>query len=181
MDRRADPLLAAAKMIVAVNETAVQKGFRATVSMARSSPESMNTIAGMVTLSLDLRAPSDGEMDEFEKDLTQRFDAIGAEHGTTTKTEPIWDSEAEHFDEQMVDCVRQSAKDVECEDEMMSFIGHDRCVSKTWLSIYPLHLHILTGPLSSVYTSKVVPTAMIFTRCRHGISHSPLEYSRPEE
>ena len=34
---------------------------------------------------------------------------------------------------------------------------------------------------TSVYTSKIVPTAMIFARCRDGISHSPDEYTSPEE
>lgn len=33
----------------------------------------------------------------------------------------------------------------------------------------------------SVYTAKKVPTAMIFARCRNGVSHNPAEYSRPEE
>lgn len=32
-----------------------------------------------------------------------------------------------------------------------------------------------------VYTSKHVPTAMIFVRCRDGVSHNPAEYSRPED
>ena len=34
---------------------------------------------------------------------------------------------------------------------------------------------------SRVYTSKHVPTAMIFVRCKDGISHNPAEYSRPED
>lgn len=33
----------------------------------------------------------------------------------------------------------------------------------------------------SVYTAMQVPTAMVFIRCRDGISHNPSEYSTPED
>ncbi len=33
----------------------------------------------------------------------------------------------------------------------------------------------------SIYTGMVCPTAMVFTPCRDGISHSPLEYASPEK
>jgi hypothetical protein len=33
----------------------------------------------------------------------------------------------------------------------------------------------------SVYTARKVPTAMIFVRCKDGISHHPAEYSSPED
>lgn len=126
MDNRSDALLVAAKMIVEVNKTAIERGARATVSTAKSSPQSMNTIAGSVELGLDLRAPTDEEMDDLERTLKHTFDAINAEHGTSLNMEVVWDSKATHFDPEMVDCVRQSAKQIGCSDEMTSFIGHDR-------------------------------------------------------
>lgn len=126
MDNRSDALLVAAKMIVEVNKTAIERGARATVSTAKSSPQSMNTIAGSVELGLDLRAPTDEEMDDLERTLKHSFDAINAEHGTSLDMEVVWDSKATHFDPEMVDCVRQSAKRIGCSDEMTSFIGHDR-------------------------------------------------------
>lgn len=128
MDNRSDALLAAAKMIVEVNKIAIERGVRATVSTAKSYPQSMNTIAGNVELSLDLRAPTDQDMDELERLLKTTFDAINTEHGTTLAMDVVWDSKATHFDPEMVDCVRQSAKEVGCSHEMSSFIGHDRCV-----------------------------------------------------
>ena len=33
----------------------------------------------------------------------------------------------------------------------------------------------------SVYTARKVPTAMVFVRCKDGISHHPTEYSSPED
>jgi hydantoinase/carbamoylase family amidase len=130
MDNRSDALLAAAKMIVEVNKTAIEHGARATVSTAKSSPQSMNTIAGNVELSLDLRAPTDEDMDELEQSLKHTFDAINAEHGTSLTMDIVWDSKATHFDSEMVECVRQSAKEIGCSHEMTSFIGHDRCAKR---------------------------------------------------
>lgn len=177
MDNRSDPLLVAAKMIVEVNKIAIERGVRATVSTAKSYPQSMNTIAGNVELSLDLRAPTDEDMQDLEQSLKLIFDVINKEHGTRLAMDVVWDSRATHFNPEMVDCVRQSAKEVGCSHEMTSFIGHDRCVD--WSSVLPFQA-LLTS-VNSVYTSKVVPTAMIFARCRDGISHNPAEYTQPEE
>ncbi|KEF55331.1 uncharacterized protein A1O9_08081 [Exophiala aquamarina CBS 119918] len=177
MDNRSDPLLAAAKMIVEVNKVAVERGVRATVSTAKSYPQSMNTIAGNVELSLDLRAPTDEDMQGLDQSLKHIFDAINKEHRTSLTMEVVWDSRATHFNPEMVDCVRQSAKEVGCSHEMTSFIGHDRCVD--WNRAVPYQVSLTS--VDSVYTSKVVPTAMIFARCRDGISHNPTEYTRPEE
>lgn len=139
MDNRSDALLAAAKMIVEVNKIAIERGVRATVSTAKSYPQSMNTIAGNVELSLDLRAPTDQDMDELEHLLNTTFDAINTEHGTTLAMDVVWDSKALHFDAEMVDCVRQSAKEVGCSHEMSSFIGHDRCVHKIMRVPLPIY------------------------------------------
>ncbi|KPI40106.1 N-carbamoyl-L-amino acid hydrolase [Cyphellophora attinorum] len=125
MDKRSDSLLVAAQMIVNVNEVALRRNFRATVSTARSDPVSMNTIAGKVELSLDLRAPTDQDMEELESELKQAFSSISAKHGTEFSMDIVWDSRATYFDEQMVDCVRQAAISQGCEHEMMSYIGHD--------------------------------------------------------
>jgi acetylornithine deacetylase/succinyl-diaminopimelate desuccinylase-like protein len=38
-----------------------------------------------------------------------------------------------------------------------------------------------TNVFCSVYTARKVPTAMIFVRCKDGISHHPAEYSSPED
>ncbi|KIV95051.1 hypothetical protein PV10_02753 [Exophiala mesophila] len=158
MEKRCDAILAAAKVVILVHQEATDRGIRATVSTIKSDPQSMNTIAGKAELSLDLRAPSDADMDDLEASLRQSFEKIQAETRTKFEMLPVWNSPAEFFDESMVECVRQSAKELGSSVEMMSFIGHD-----------------------SVYTSKIVPTAMIFARCRDGISHSPDEYTSPEE
>ena len=70
----------------------------------------------------------------------------------------FWVSPAQHFDADVVACVRASTCALGCAMELVSGAGHD-----------------------SGYTNMRVPTGMVFTRCREGISHNPAEYTRPED
>ncbi|KIW00316.1 uncharacterized protein PV09_08203 [Verruconis gallopava] len=163
MDRRSDALLGAAKIIVETNKCVTEgeiaaRGGRATIAVINSSPQSINTIAGSVHLALDIRAPADSDVELIEQNCQNRFEGICIEHGLTMSMDNFWVSPAVKFDATMVDCVRQSANENGCKLELTSGAGHD-----------------------SVYTSKKVPTAMIFVRCRDGISHNPAEFSRPED
>ncbi|EFX02121.1 metallopeptidase [Grosmannia clavigera kw1407] len=165
MDRRSDALLGAAEMIVAVNETVTgadnvlaARQARATVAVVHASPQSINTIAGKVRLSLDIRAPADADVEAVEALCRARFDAIAARHGLALTIDHFWSSPALHFDPVMVQCVRASARAHGCRMELVSGAGHDSC-----------------------YTSRRCPTAMIFARCRDGVSHNPAEYTRPED
>lgn len=164
MDRRADALLGAAKMIVATNQFVTEgelaaRGARATIAVIHSGPQSINTIAGKVRLGLDIRAPSDADVESVERLCRGRFAEICKEQGgLKLGFECFWTSPALSFDPVMVQCARDSARSIGCEMELVSGAGHD-----------------------SVYTSKKVPTAMLFARCREGVSHNPAEYTRPEE
>jgi hydantoinase/carbamoylase family amidase len=163
MDRRSDALLGAAKMIVETNRIVTEgelfaRGARATIAVINSGPQSINTIVGKVRMGLDIRAPADADVETVEKLCRQRFDDICQEHGLTIVIDHFWTSPALHFDPTMIQCVRASAKSIGCDMELVSGAGHD-----------------------SVYTSRKVPTAMIFARCRDGVSHNPTEYTRPEE
>jgi hydantoinase/carbamoylase family amidase len=163
MDRRSDALLGAAKMIVETNRFVTEgdlaaRGARGTIAVINSGPQSINTIAGKVRLGLDIRAPADADVEKVEELCRVRFDEICKEHGLTMVFDRFWTSPALHFDPTMVQCVRESANSIGCNMELTSGAGHD-----------------------SVYTSRKVPTAMLFSRCRDGVSHNPAEYTRPEE
>ncbi|KAH6663727.1 putative N-carbamoyl-L-amino acid hydrolase [Halenospora varia] len=163
MDRRSDALLGSAKMIVEANRVATtgilaERGARATIAVINSSPQSINTIAGDVQMNLDLRSPFDDDVAEIERQCREGFDRIAEEHGLKLMFETIWTSPAVNFDETMKQCVRSSALELGCSMELTSGAGHD-----------------------SVYTSKHVPTAMIFVRCKDGVSHNPAEYTRLED
>lgn len=163
MDRRSDALLGAGKMIVETNRFVTEgelsaRGARATIAVIESGPGSINTIAGKVHLNLDIRAPADSDVALVEELCRARFHEICEQHGLTMNMDCFWTSPALHFDPTMVQCVRESANKIGCNMELVSGAGHD-----------------------AVYTSLRVPTAMMFVRCRDGVSHNPAEYSRPEE
>ncbi|ORY65772.1 putative N-carbamoyl-L-amino acid hydrolase [Pseudomassariella vexata] len=163
MDRRSDALLGAAKIIIETNRFVTEgelaaRGARATIAVINSLPQSINTIAGKVKMGLDIRAPADADTAKVEELCRNSFQKIAEEAGLTVAVDRFWTSPALHFDPTMVNCVRESAKSLGCAMELVSGAGHD-----------------------SVYASRKVPTAMIFVRCRDGISHNPAEYSSPED
>ena len=163
MDRRSDALLGAAKMIVETNRIVTEtdvalRGGRATVAVINSLPQSINTIAGKVSLGLDIRAPADSDVELIERQCLEGFEAICKQHGLEMTFDNFWKSPALDFDPIMVSCVKQAAAELGCDMEIVSGAGHD-----------------------SVYTSRKVPTAMIFVRCKDGVSHHPAEYSREED
>ncbi|CAK7205334.1 hypothetical protein SEUCBS139899_008104 [Sporothrix eucalyptigena] len=163
MDRRSDALLGAAEMIVATNKIVTtgplyERQACATIAVIDSLPQSINTIAGKIRMSLDVRAPADADVAEVDRLCRQQFEAIAAARGLALTIDCFWVSPALHFDPIMVDCVRAAAAPLSCTMELVSGAGHD-----------------------SAYTSQQVPTAMLFARCRDGVSHNPSEYTRPED
>ena len=109
-------------------------------------------------MSLDVRCVTDEDLEELEKLIRAAFDKISEEHGVTVAVDRFWFSPGIDFDPLMVQCVQESAASLGCTKSLVSSVGHD-----------------------SVYTSKRVPTAMLFTRCKDGISHNPAEYTTPDD
>ena len=175
---RADALLAASKMILYSHRAANRRGALASTGILTLKPGSTNTVPGTVKFSLDIRAPKDETVEEVEKACKEAFEKIakgenvdGLNDGCAEsdrhcnvnwKTDSV--SPAINFHEDCIRCVGDAAGDLfgdEVESmtkPMVSGAGHD-----------------------SVYTSKRVPTCMIFIPCRDGVSHNPAEYSTPED
>ncbi|MCJ1455224.1 hypothetical protein MMC28_005578 [Mycoblastus sanguinarius] len=174
---RSDAMLAAAKMILHSHRLATSHSCLASTGILTLTPGSTNTVPGTVHFSLDIRNGQDDQLMRLEDQLKADFDKIARnealgdlnEGGTIGKrctVEWILDapSEAIKFDEDCIRCVENSAKDLfgdqheNLTQAMISGAGHD-----------------------SVFTSKRVPTSMIFVPCRDGVSHNPAEYCSPED
>ncbi|KAF2803521.1 amidase [Mytilinidion resinicola] len=176
-ENRADALLAAAKMILHSHRLATARGALASTGILNLKPGSTNTVPGSVRFSLDIRAPADSTVDMLEADVLADFARIaageevdGISDGCTPgrpcevsfTTDSV--SPAVKFHPDCIHAVTEAAGSAlgpEAEKltmEMVSGAGHD-----------------------SVYTSKRVPTSMIFVPCRDGISHNPREYTSPED
>ena len=158
-------------MIVEARQQAVRHGALASVGIIEAKPGSTNTVSGEVKFSLDIRAAKDETVERMEQVLKDQFDVIAdGTHGQRShdRVQVKWKqdstSPAVNFHEDCINCVTDAVKDTFGDDaeklskQMVSGAGHD-----------------------SVYTSKRVPTCMIFVPSRGGISHNPEEYTSPED
>lgn len=174
-EHRADAMYASARMMVKAREVASAHGCLASVGIIDARPGSVNTVPGLVSFSLDIRGPETAAVDVVARQLQEDFDAIAAEEGKgigkpcRVQWQLDFDSPAVSFHEDCISCVQQSAEAVCAQDvgvadpkslvrTIMSGAGHD-----------------------SVFTSKVVPTSMIFVPCKDGVSHHPEEFTSADD
>ncbi|KAJ5532878.1 hypothetical protein N7494_009430 [Penicillium frequentans] len=173
-EHRADALYAFAQMMVRAREVAASKGCLASVGIIEAKPGSVNTVPGTVSFSLDIRGPESALVVEVENQLRSDFDAIAAAEGAgigkpcRVEWTLDFDSPAVKFHEDCIDCVQESAHAVVADEPVadtkslvrtiMSGAGHD-----------------------SVFTSKRVPTSMIFVPCKDGLSHHPEEFCSADD
>ncbi|RDW63296.1 hypothetical protein BP6252_10841 [Coleophoma cylindrospora] len=160
MERRADALLAASKMIIRVNEIAYQFGGLATVGVINSEPQSPGTVPGKTVFSVDLCHLDNPTMDKMFQTAQDDFKQIAKKSNVEVDAVQIWRSAGVKFHPDCIDCVRSAAiasvgdKHV----ELPAGAGHD-----------------------SVNTSYHCPTSMVFIPSKNGLSHHPDEYSSPED
>ncbi|WP_347108787.1 allantoate amidohydrolase [Paenarthrobacter sp. S56] len=156
MADRADPMVAAAGIVLAVRETAArQQDARATVGRLTPVPGGTNVIASRVDLWLDARHPDDAVTARLiEAIYGAAREAAAAEGCTATLTEESYSSTV-HFDQ---DLGRRIGGLLPEAPVLATGAGHDAGV----LSAY-------------------VPSAMLFVRNPSGISHSPEEYVADED
>lgn len=193
MHTRADALLGAAHMIVAANTSAnamaattPSSNAMATVAVVQPTepdkfPQSINTIAGRVRLALDLRTATDADGEALDAQCRARFAEIAAAHGLSLTMDCFWVSPAQHFDADVVACVRASARALMPREESSEESSGKSSVQQQQQGGGGAMELVSGAGHDSGYTNMRVPTGMIFTRCREGISHNSAEYTRPED
>jgi len=163
---RKDALLTAARIIELVNATMREQGDtniadpgRGTVGRLYVVPNSPNVIPGEVRLTVDFRNPSNARIAEIAETFPLKAEAIAAANGCKLTLRPVFRVPAQPFDPDCVDLVRQAVQKLGFSArEMVSGAGHD-----------------------AVHTATIIPTAMIFTPCKDGLSHNEEESISPEE
>jgi N-carbamoyl-L-amino-acid hydrolase len=161
MPRRRDALVAAARMIDAVNRIghAHAPYACATVGFVQVSPNSRNTIPGRVFLTVDFRHPEDAVLTAMDRELRDACAAAAASQNLEAVVEEFWYFPPTPFDKVMVGAVREAAKAQGYpHQDIVSGAGHD-----------------------AVYMARVAPTAMIFVPCVGGISHNEIEDAKPDD
>jgi allantoate deiminase len=161
MALRRDALAAAAAMLV-VSEDVARRGpddLVATVGKLEVSPGAANVVPGRVVFTLDIRASSDDVRDAAAAAILDRCERIAAERNAGIAIEPLQDLAASPCDPALMDLLDTAiAEQGIAPRRLVSGAGHDAMVM-----------------------AALCPTAMLFLRCKGGISHNPAESVDPED
>jgi N-carbamoyl-L-amino-acid hydrolase len=163
---RKDALLTAARIIELVNTTMREAGDKSISDLGRGTvgrlyvlPNSPNVIPGEVRFTIDFRNPDDARIVEISETFPQKAEAIAAANGCTLSLKTVFRVQAQPFDPECVALVRHAAEKLGyTHRDIVSGAGHD-----------------------AVHTATRIPTAMIFTPCKDGLSHNEAESILPEE
>jgi len=161
MNRRKDALATASRAVLAVREEVRAEPGRqvGTVGWMKIEPGATNVIPGRVTFPVELRDLDAGKIERVAARILQRFEAIGKEENvqiTCTSPEleaPALTAPAFRY------AIHASASETGLKTlELPSGAGQD-----------------------AQNVARFAPVGMIFVPSRGGISHSPLEYTSPEQ
>jgi N-carbamoyl-L-amino-acid hydrolase len=158
---RRDALVAAARVITLVDSLMRARGEdgRGTVGFLQVLPASRNVVPGEVRFSVEFRHPLDAEIDGLAATFPAEAARLVAETGCRLDLTELFRIPAQPFDPSCVELVRQATQRLGLSArEIISGAGHD-----------------------AVYVARSVPTAMIFTPCKDGLSHNEAESILPEE
>jgi len=158
---RRDALVTTARIIDLVDRMMRARGEdgRGTVGQLLVAPNSRNVVPGEVRFSVEFRHPNGQEVDSIAAEFPPAAAAIAAEAGITWNLTELFRIPPQPFDPACVDLVRQAASRLGLSArEIVSGAGHD-----------------------AVYVARHVPTAMIFTPCKDGLSHNEAESIEPAE
>ncbi len=161
MDQRQDAMLAAAKFTVAVHDAITAEPGRQVGTVGRMvvSPNTTNVIPGQVLLTVDLRDLEQAKIERFTKVFEQLARDIGKSTNTTFAFKRLTDSTPAISNPTVMSWIESSATALGLSSQRMpSGAGHD-----------------------AQEISHIAPMAMIFIPSVGGISHSPKEFSRPDD
>ncbi len=161
MNNRQDALLAAAKFIEAVNRvvTSVPGRQVGTVGRINALPGAPNVIPGKVVLSLELRDLDAAKINMLFERIQAEAQKIAADSKTKFDFKEINVNIPAPTDPQIRSLISEAARDLGLTTKLMpSGAGHD-----------------------AQDMARLGPVGMIFVPSVGGISHSPREFSRPED
>jgi hydantoinase/carbamoylase family amidase len=154
MPDRRDALAATAEIILAIEQIARDTPDAvATVGEIAVKPGASNVIAGETRISLDLRHPDGAVVDRLYDDIRTRSAAIAARRGVDV----IWRT-------------GQKVEAMACDDTLTGALA-----AAIEQAGYPATRLFSGAGHDAAALSRIMPAAMLFTRCEGGISHNPAE------
>ena len=158
---RKDALVAAARIIDLVDRLMRGHGDegRGTVGQLLVLPNSRNVVPGEVRFSVEFRHPDDAVVAGLAAAFEPQAAALAKAAGVNLELTELFRIPAQPFDAACVALVAAAAEKLgHSSRRIVSGAGHD-----------------------AVYVARHVPTAMIFTPCKDGLSHNEAESILPEE
>jgi allantoate deiminase len=154
MDRRRDALAAGAEFVLAVErEARSHPDLVATVGQLTVSPGAVNVVPGQAVLSLDVRHPDDAVRIETTRNLLAQAHAVASRRSLDVAAELLIESRSVRCAPRLTALLARSVEDLgHPAVQLASGAGHD-----------------------AVAMSDLTDVAMLFVRCKGGVSHNPAE------
>jgi allantoate deiminase len=160
MALRADAVAGAAEIVLAIETLAVSIfDLVATVGQITVANSAVNTVAGAVTLSIDVRSPDDRIRRAAVESIKTECQRIVARRGLRVAFEIGYEAPAAPCDAVLVDALSRSVA---------------AC------GMVPLKLASGAGHDGMAFCGKI-PMAMLFVRCAGGLSHNPAEFAAADD
>jgi len=156
-DRRKDALVGASELVVEIERLSIEQHVIGTVGKLEAFPGGVNVIPGRVEFSLDLRAEFDEDRDEALRLMFEAAQSIAERRGLSFHEKEIYRADAVVCDLDLRGAIEAGIRSTG-DDEPMAFwsrAGHD-----------------------GMAVVAVAPIAMLFLRCKGGVSHHPDESVR---
>jgi allantoate deiminase len=154
MNLRRDALAAAAEAMLALEHIAAGAGIVGTVGTIEAHPGLSNVVPGRAVFSVDLRAPTAEARDTAERDFARRLDEIAARRGIAVEMQVV---------QRLAPCF--------CDAQAQAVLAEAVAAQ----SVRPFYLPSGAGH-DAMSVAALCKVAMLFIRCRAGISHNPAEH-----
>ena len=160
MGLRHDALAGAAEFVLFAEKFAgARSPLVATVGTINVPSGAANVIPGQTVLTLDVRHPQDAICRQAVQQLVAQAQKIAKRRGLTLEWQPTMQHRATPCSPALTALLAQSVKSVQGKNlSLVSGAGHD-----------------------GVVMAAQTPIAMLFVRCRDGLSHHPDEYAAPKD
>jgi allantoate deiminase len=161
MGLRRDPGPAAAEAILAVERICSfgRDGLVGTVGRITALPGAFNVIPGAIEVSLDIRAATSATRDAAVVEITTEIEAIATRRGLDVAIEQLQD-------------LPESPCNLALTDQLAAAVAAS--------GVKPRPLQSGAGH-DAMTMAALCPTAMLFLRCKGGVSHNPAEAVRADD
>jgi allantoate deiminase len=158
MTMRRDAFIGAARAGLALREAALNKGdMTANVGIVELEPGGFNVVPGVAEFTIDIRSLP--HFDELEATVRRTLEKIGSDEKLDLELEELFRLEPCPLDGGLVDRLERAAELEGAKHmRMPSGAGHD-----------------------AMEVGRHVPAGMLFVPSRDGVSHSPEEYTAPDQ